>query len=180
MENVVKTPFGSIDTAAMDAAAAGAEEVRKRPEREEVTIKFARGLASEPFMSKAGKELVRIQIPNQDPEDHSPWAEFVLPAKSVHENQYGKGLWAKIPADGVTTVSKPFLEGVDADGKAKWNADKRSVPNRELKEMVEFYKTAGRDERTAAPADRKTQEKTAGDLVKKNRKPAKKHNDMER
>ena len=174
------TPFGSIDTAAMDAAAAGAEEVKKRPEREEVTIKFARGLASEPFMSKAGKELVRIQIPNQDPEDHSPWAEFVLPAKSVHENQYGKGLWAKIPADGVTTVSKPFLEGVGPDGKAKWNANKRSVPNRELKEMVEFYKTNSRDERTAASSDRKTQEKTAGDKVKKNRKPAKKHNDMER
>ena len=180
MENVVNTPFGSINTAAMDAAAAGAEEVRKQPEREEVTIKFARGLVSEPFMSKAGKELVRIQIPNQDPEDHSPWAEFVLPAKSVHENQYGKGLWAKIPADGVTTVSKPFLEGVGPDGKAKWNADKRSVPNRELKEMVEFYKNNSRDERTAAPADRKTQEKTAGNSVKKNRKPAKKHNDMER
>lgn len=180
MENIENTPFGSIDTAAMDAAAAGAEEVKKRPEREEVTIKFARGLASEPFMSKAGKELVRIQIPNQDPKDHSPWAEFVLPAKSVHENQYGKGLWAKIPADGVTIVSKPFLEGVDTDGKAKWNANKRSVPNRELKEMVEFYKTGSRDERTAASSDRKTQEKTVGDKAKKNRKPAKKHNDMER
>ncbi|MDY4692464.1 MAG: hypothetical protein SO401_02675 [Blautia sp.] len=24
----------------------------------------------------------------------------MLPAKAVHENQYGKGLWTKIPADG--------------------------------------------------------------------------------
>ena len=140
MENVVNTPFGSIDTAAMDAAAAGAEEVRKRPEREEVTIKFARGLASEPFMSKAGKELVRIQIPNQDPEDHSPWAEFVLLAKSVHENQYGKGLWAKIPADGHTTLTKPYLDGQTEDGKNIWKDEKTTVSNRELKSMVEFYK----------------------------------------
>ena len=52
------------------------------------------------------KEYMRILIPNQDKGDHTPWASFVLPAKSVHENKYGKGLWAKIPADGTTTVTK--------------------------------------------------------------------------
>ena len=62
------------------------------------------------------KEYMRIQIPNQDQGDHTPWASFVLPAKSVHENQYGKGLWAKIPADGTTTVTKPVAVG-DQDGK---------------------------------------------------------------
>ncbi len=45
------------------------------------------------------------------------WASFVLPAKSDHENQYGKGLWAKIPADGHTTLPKPYLSGQSDDGK---------------------------------------------------------------
>lgn len=36
---------------------------------------------------------------------------FVLPAKAVHQNQYGKGLWAKIPADGHTTLTKPYMAG---------------------------------------------------------------------
>ena len=69
----------------------------KLPAQEEVTIKFGKGLA-EPFQSKDGREFMRITIPNQDPADKTPWASFVLPAKAVHENQYGKGLWAKIPA----------------------------------------------------------------------------------
>lgn len=63
----------------------------KLPTHEEVTIKFGKGLA-EPFQSKDGREFMRITIPNQDPTDKTPWASFVLPAKAVHENQYGKGL----------------------------------------------------------------------------------------
>ena len=85
-------------------------------QREEVTIKFGKGLA-EPFTSKDGREFTRIMLPNQDPADRTPWASFVLPAKSVHENQYGKGLWAKIPAEGTTVVSKPVLKGKDEAGK---------------------------------------------------------------
>ena len=48
-------------------------------------------------------------------------ASFVLPAKAVHENQYGKGLWAKIPADGHTTLTKPYLAGQSEDGKNIWS-----------------------------------------------------------
>ena len=85
-------------------------------QREEVSIKFGKGLA-EPFTSKDGREFTRIRIPNQDPKDKTPWASFVLPTKSVHENQYGKGLWAKIPADGTTVVTKPTLKGQDDKGR---------------------------------------------------------------
>ena len=108
--------------------------------RDEVTIKFGKGLA-EPFTSKDGKEFMRIMIPNQDPADKTPWASFVLPAKAVHENQYGKGLWAKIPADGTTVVTKPNLIGQDEAGKNIWEDVKTQVPNRDLKTMVEAYKT---------------------------------------
>ena len=82
---------------------------------EELTIKFGKGLA-EDFTGKDGKAYKRILIPNADPADHSPWASFVLPAKAVHENQYGKGLWAKIPAEGHTTVTKPErTDGIDGE-----------------------------------------------------------------
>lgn len=152
MAEVMNTAPHDVDTAAVDTAAQAAE----KPKMEEITIKFAKGLCSEPFTGKNGVELVRIQIPNKDPNDHTPWAEFVLANKSVHENQFGKGLWAKIPAEGHTTVSKSFLAGKDENGKNIWEKDKRSVPNRELKEMVEFYKERGEKEREAAPANRES------------------------
>lgn len=106
---------------------------------EEISIKFGKGLA-EAFTSKDGREFMRISIPNQDPSDKTRWSSFVLPAKAVHENHFGKGLWAKIPADGITMVTKPVLRGVDQTGKNIWQDVKTRVPNHELKEMVEAYK----------------------------------------
>ena len=122
------------------------DTARESAQREEVTIKFGKGLA-EPFNSKDGKEFMRITIPNQDPADKTPWASFVLPAKAVHENQYGKGLWAKIPADGSTVVTKPTLQGQDDKGKNIWQDVKTQVPNTELKAMVESYKTRAPQEK---------------------------------
>lgn len=116
---------------------------------EEITLHFGKGTA-EPFTSKDGKEMMRIVIPNQDRSDHTPWASFVLPAKAVHENQYGKGLWAKIPADGTTTVTKSVLAG-EKDGKNIWKDEKSAVPNKELKSRVEFYKEANRGKQKGGP-----------------------------
>ena len=132
-------------------AAAGREN---REQMEEITIKFAKGLVGEPFKSRDGTELVRISIPNSDPKDHVPWHEFVLASKQVHENKFGKGMWAKIPAEGHTTVARPFLAGQDETGRNIWEKRLRVVSNRELKEMVEFYKTRGRGERSSAPQGR--------------------------
>lgn len=161
MAETFSTPFGDIDPAAVEAATAAAAQADSRRNMEEITIKFAKGLCSDPFTSKEGKEFVRIQIPNSDPADHDPWQEFVLESKQVHENQYGKGLWAKIPADGHTTVSRPFLAGKDENGRNIWDSKKRTVSNRELKEMVEFYKNRGRDERSSAQESRKASVKEA-------------------
>lgn len=115
------------------------------PKREEVTIKFGKGLMEkEPFVSKAGKELVEIKIPNQDPTDKRPWASFVVSPKMVHENKFGKGLLMKLPADGVTKVSRSIVEGKDANGRNIWKNESRMVPNTELKEMMEAYKQKDR------------------------------------
>lgn len=120
--------------------------------REELTIKFAKGLA-ETFTSKSGKELVRIKIPNIDPDDHSPWMSFVLPAKAVHENQYGKGLWAKLPADGTMTVSQSVRRETE-EGSHIWDRIDTVLTNQQLKGLVENYKN--RDERGADTGDTKS------------------------
>ena len=105
---------------------------------EEITLHFGKGTV-EPFTAKDGREMLKIVIPNADPNDHSPWSSFVLPAKAVHENKFGKGLWAKIPADGSTTITTPFVAGQE-DGKNIWKDEKTTISNRDLKARVEFYK----------------------------------------
>lgn len=120
--------------------------------RDEISLKFGAGLA-EHFTAKDGREFLKISIPNKDPADKSPWASFVLPAKAVHENKFGKGLWTKIPADGTTTVTKPELTGQDENGKNIWTDVKREVPNKELKGMVEAYKTRSPQEKQSQPRE---------------------------
>ena len=66
------------------------DPIAKRDSIETITIKFAKGLVGEPFMSKNGKELVEIRIPNSDPNDKRPWQTFVLAAK---ENKPEETLW---------------------------------------------------------------------------------------
>ena len=116
------------------------EQNRNYEQIEEITLPFGKGTV-EPFTAKDGREMLKIVIPNADRSDHTPWASFVLPAKAVHENQYGKGLWAKIPADGTTVVTKPVLKGQNEQGKNIWENQQTRVPNQELKSMVEAYKT---------------------------------------
>ena len=92
------------------------EQNRNYEQSEEITLHFGKGTV-EPFTAKDGREMMKIVIHNEDRSDHTPWASFVLPVKAVHENQYGKGLWAKIPADGHTTLTKPYLAGQSEEGK---------------------------------------------------------------
>ena len=82
-----------------------------------ITIKFARGLLGEEFTARNGNELVRVKIPNEDPEDHSPWASFVVPVDAVYDSQNGKAICVDLPADGESTITKSHLKGTDAAGK---------------------------------------------------------------
>ena len=120
------------------------EEIVKeaRENIREVSIHFARGLAK-PVTLADGREMMRVSIPNIDSGDKSPWAYFLLPANIVHENQYGKGLWAKIRADGSTLVSKPIPERREGD-RTIWGRDQVRISNEELKAVVESYKTKER------------------------------------
>ena len=128
---------------------ANAQETSKDGEHkkmDEITIKFGKGCVGEPFTGKDGKEYKQILIPNKDENDHSPWATFVVRANAVHDDKFGKGMWVKLPAEGHTTVRKDHCIGEGADGKKIWETDKTKVTNKELKGMVEFYKTRGKEQ----------------------------------
>ena len=161
----------------MESAAgtpAGAAEVEKNAEKkvEEISLKFSERL-TEQFTGKSGKEYTKISIPNADANDHRPWASFVLPSKMVHENQFGKGLWVKLPADGKTTVTNRERVGEGPDGKGIWEDKKREVPNRELKSMMEPWKNRDKNSVLSQLSDIK-KEPTAAIV-----KPKEKTNSME-
>ena len=109
--------------------------------REELVITFGKGLVGKPFMAKTGKECVGIKIPNADPEDKTPWESIVVGANRVHEDKFGKGMWMKVSADGQTRVSRSIITGQDENGKNIFENTSRMVSNRDLKAMMESYKT---------------------------------------
>ncbi|MDD6445057.1 MAG: hypothetical protein PUF81_04350 [Lachnospiraceae bacterium] len=109
--------------------------------REKNTIKFRKGLVGEPFISKKGTTLVKVEIPNADPADKTPWASFVISPKMIHDNKFGNGVWMKLPANDMIRVGKPVLEGQTPEGKNIWKREYRQVTASELKEMMEIYKT---------------------------------------
>ncbi len=114
-------------------------------EIEMVTLKFGKGCVNNEFTGKDGTDYKEIAIPNKDRSDKRPWRTFVVKANRVHENQFGKGLWCKLPANGSTTVKRSVFKGKDENGKSVWEDQKEKIPNRELKALVEFYKEQSRD-----------------------------------
>ena len=111
---------------------------------EEITLKFGKGCVGEEFEGKDGNKYREILVPNTDSEDTRPWQTFVVRSNHVHDNQYGKGMWCKLPADGHTTLRRSMRTGVDDAGKPLWETTKTQVSNRDLKELVEHYKTKDR------------------------------------
>lgn len=132
----------------------------EKKEFKEVTLKFGKGLVGDEFQGKDGNSYRQIMIPPNE-EIKQPWQTFVVKSNQVHENQFGKGMWCKLPAEGSTTVTKSVAKGVDEQGKTIWENEKRKVPNTELKSMVEAYKTKDRlQENTQIDVKDKSQEKT--------------------
>ena len=150
-EAVVEAP----EEKSIEAPAGSTDGSRNFPE---ITIKFGKGLCGDPFTAKDGKAYVEIKIPNVDPGDHRPWESFILPAKRVHENKFGKGLWAKIPENGSTTLSRPQYQGKNEQGVPVWHYEKRNVTNQELKALVESYKTKNRSRESVTGSLKKGKE----------------------
>ena len=141
VETAVSGTNNPAEAVSRAAETTGAE----KHEYKEITIKFGKGYREDPFTAKDGKSYVEIKIPNTDPEDHSPWASFILPENHVHEDKFGKGLWAKIPENGHTGIRKPVCTGQDENGKNLWSEQKTVVTNAELKARVEAYREKPRE-----------------------------------
>ena len=145
-------PVEMIDgTAALNAdgmlgAPEKADESEKseKPKMEEITLKFGKGCLGDEFQGKDGNTYREVLVPNVDSEDKRPWQTFVVKANQVHENQFGKGMWCKLPAEGHTTLRRSMRTGEDEAGKPLWETVKTQVSNKELKAMVENYKTKDR------------------------------------
>ena len=106
---------------------------------------------------KTGKEMCAIKIPVQG---EGSWPQFVLPADRVRDSQFGKGVWAKIPADGRTTLT--VSRRVEAaDGSTAWQKESRVVTNRELKAMVEAYKKNPERDRGGAGQEKEEERRPA-------------------
>ena len=121
---------------------APAEDAKKM---DEITLKFGKGCVGDEFQGKDGVKYREILVPNQDKEDHRHWQTFVVKSNHVHENQFGKGMWCKLPANGSTTLHRSVKVGQDEQGKPIWDTEKTKVSNRDLKKMVEAYKDKDRD-----------------------------------
>ena len=160
---------------AMEDIAAKREEAMGKPEQadgkdakkfDEITIKFGKGLVGEEFQGKDGNSYKEIKIPNVDKNDHRPWQSFVVKANHVHENQFGKGMWVKLPAEGHTTVQRSVVIGEKPDGKKEWGKEKTTMANRDLKKVMESYKERSSmkeklTEKKAEVAQQKPAEKVA-------------------
>ena len=124
-------------------------DAMKSPEQgrefKEITLKFSKKCIGNTFTGKDGKDYTSILIPNTEPSDHRPWKTFVVRANAVHDDQYGKGAWTKLPAEGHTTVRRAVRTGKDENGKATFVNKDTVVSNQELKSMVEFYKNRPRE-----------------------------------
>ena len=152
-ENIQQTVDRVLDGIAAKREAAMGKEGQPQdkdadsPQKEfkEITLKFGKGCVGEEFQGKDGKAYKEILVPNPDKNDHRPWQTFVVRANHVHENQFGKGMWIKLPAEGHTTLRRSVVVGENPDGKKEWGTEKATVSNAELKKMVEAYKERPRE-----------------------------------
>lgn len=158
--------------AAMGKAGQTQDKGTDSPEKEfkEITLKFGKGCVGEEFQGKDGKAYREILVPNPDKNDHRPWQTFVVKANHVHENQFGKGMWIKLPAEGHTTLRRSVVIGEKPDGKKEWGTEKTSVSNADLKKMMEAYKERPRESVKGRLAEKKaevSEQKPTGQEQKK-------------
>ena len=76
----------------------------------------------------------------------------------IHDNQFGKGVWMKLPEDGTTRLSRMTKAGMDEAGKPVWNRETRTVSNSELKALMESYKDKTRGSVLSDLSGRKVQD----------------------
>ena len=114
-----------------------------REEKDEISILVANGMVKE-FTGQDEKEYARISIPMDAPEGKS-WPSFVIPSDKLNVNESGKSMWAKIPANGKTTLSMSEQVGVKEDGTKEYKTKYASIDNKDLKKLLEASRDRSKD-----------------------------------
>lgn len=144
----------------------GTESEKTDGGRKEITLKFGKGCVGEEFKGRDGKAYKEILVPNVDKNDTRPWQTFVVRSNQVHDNQFGKGMWLKLPADGNTTLHRSTVIGEKPDGKKEWGTEKTVISNKELKGMMEAYKERPRESFKDKMAQKKAEATTKNEASK--------------
>ncbi len=114
-------------------------EAEGKKEFKAITLKFGKGYLGKEFAGKDGNQYREILVP-PDKASERPWATFVVKADSVHENQYGKGMWMKLPAEGNTTIRWSVDISPEGSTTKEYLSQQEKIPNMDLKKMMEAYK----------------------------------------
>ena len=88
----------------------------------------------------------------------------------IHDNQFGKGVWMKLPEDGTTRLSRSVKTGMDETGRSIWGRETREVTNTELKALMESYKDKSRGSVLSDLSDRKEETAAASPSGKASKK----------
>ena len=115
-------------------------------DKNEISIRFAKGMMKD-FIAQDGKEYARISIPVENQPEGKSWPSFVIPKDMIRENEGGKSMWAKLPANGKTTLSMNEITAVGEDGKNLYKTKYASVDNKNLKKLLDASReqSKGRD-----------------------------------
>ena len=101
-----------------------------------ITFQVSQKLMGEPYTMDSGSTLIRIKIPNEDRNDKSPWASFVVSANDVKRTDDGKAT-VTLSASGTHKIYKPNKVGVDQSGKGIYVNDKTTVSNMDIKKKMD-------------------------------------------
>ena len=103
----------------------------------DIKLSVSDKLVSDPFVSpKDGNEYCRIKVPNEDRNDKSSWASFVVPAADVSDGADGKKE-ISLPKDGNKTLYTPKVTGYDQSNKPIYVNEKEKISNADLMNRFE-------------------------------------------
>ena len=116
-----------------------------------IYARVGKSLCGEPFLGKNGKELREVRVPNEDPNDKSSWATFVVGANQIHLDPYSEGRLNRISfrEDSDITLKKPIITGQDENGKTTYGSIEFKISAKDLKDRFDRMRGAFKEQHEA-------------------------------
>ena len=131
-----------------------------------IYARVGKSLCGEPFLGKNGKELREVKVPNEDPDDKSSWATFVVGANQIHLDPYSEGRLNRISfrEDSDITLKKPIITGQDENGKNVYGSFEFKMSAKDLKDQFDRMRGAFKEKNEVKDEKPSITEKIAGFL----------------